>query len=259
MLNNQKPEPLVRAIGGNPSELSLHSIFATIQGEGPFTGQRAIFIRLAGCNLQCPQCDTDYTIGRSVRSVDDIANRAADLWLEATGKEPAHDYNFAEDHARPLVVITGGEPFRQPLALLLRRLLRHKFRIQIETNGVYPCTQIPEFLLRPVHIVCSPKTRFVHPSIEENACAFKYVASAASISPLDGLPIKVLENAVGGKGEQQVWRPGERAGSRCPIYLQPADEQDQIKNQANLKAVVDSCMRYGYILCLQTHKIAGLE
>ena len=40
----------------------VHSIFPTIQGEGPFVGQPAIFIRLAGCNLQCPACDTDYTL-----------------------------------------------------------------------------------------------------------------------------------------------------------------------------------------------------
>jgi len=44
--------------------LDIVSIFPTIQGEGPYTGQRAVFVRLAGCNLMCPGCDTDYTTGR---------------------------------------------------------------------------------------------------------------------------------------------------------------------------------------------------
>ena len=32
-------------------ELLVHSVFKTIQGEGPYSGRVAVFIRLAGCNL----------------------------------------------------------------------------------------------------------------------------------------------------------------------------------------------------------------
>ncbi len=38
------------------SSLSVHSLFYTLQGEGPYSGHPAVFIRLAGCNLQCPKC-----------------------------------------------------------------------------------------------------------------------------------------------------------------------------------------------------------
>ena len=51
--NTQEPEKIDR-----DRHLDVHSIFHTIQGEGPYCGHPAVFIRLAGCNLQCPGCDT---------------------------------------------------------------------------------------------------------------------------------------------------------------------------------------------------------
>jgi len=47
-------QPIEKQFLHPKGDLEVHSIFLTIQGEGPFTGQRAVFVRLAGCNLQCP-------------------------------------------------------------------------------------------------------------------------------------------------------------------------------------------------------------
>ena len=54
--------------------LLVTSIFYTLQGEGRFTGQRFIFIRLAGCNFgaktqTCVQCDTAFQIANADRAV----------------------------------------------------------------------------------------------------------------------------------------------------------------------------------------------
>lgn len=100
--------------------LDVHSIFRTLQGEGPFTGHSAIFIRLAGCNLQCPACDTDYTSKRSLMSVQTIIDKVNTLKIGQTIQ---------------LIVITGGEPLRQNISDLCILLYQAHYTVQIETNG----------------------------------------------------------------------------------------------------------------------------
>ena len=61
--------------------LQLAEIFYSIQGEGMWTGTPAVFVRLAGCNLACDFCDTDYSLEvsrkRRVMSCSAFANWAA--------------------------------------------------------------------------------------------------------------------------------------------------------------------------------------
>ncbi|HVH87411.1 MAG TPA: hypothetical protein VM912_11850, partial [Terriglobales bacterium] len=39
----------------------LIEIYKSIQGESSFAGLPCIFVRLAGCNLRCCWCDSEYT------------------------------------------------------------------------------------------------------------------------------------------------------------------------------------------------------
>ena len=41
--------------------LSINEMFETIQGEGAHTGIPSIFVRLQGCPVGCPWCDTKHT------------------------------------------------------------------------------------------------------------------------------------------------------------------------------------------------------
>lgn len=223
--------------------LDVHSIFHTIQGEGPYTGVPAVFVRLAGCNLQCPLCDTDYTTGRSVYTLDRLTADICKLMPMYVRHQ--------------LVVITGGEPLRQKLEPLCSRLTRLGFIVQIETNGTldipFELAELVEtqVLFKPkVYIVCSPKTGKVSPGVGAMAYAFKYVARADDILE-DGLPGTALEHSA----HPYLARPHGVA----LVYLQPADEKDGKLNAANTDACVQSCLKHGHILQLQLHKIINVE
>lgn len=232
-------QPIEKAIKTENGLLSLHSIFRTIQGEGPFCGTPAVFVRLAGCNLQCPKCDTDYTSGRTEVSAATILDRVSELQQGG------------------LVVITGGEPFRQHLRPLFNILVGAGYYVQVETNGTLPPA---EFLynVHPetrtgVYVVCSPKTGTVHKYIFDVACCLKYVVSHESVSVGTGLPLRVLEHSA------HPWVSRPPINWTRPVYVQPADAKDDKENELNLKAAIDSCMKNGYILQLQIHKLIGME
>ena len=98
--------------------LQLAEIFYSIQGEGTWSGTPAVFVRLAGCNLACDFCDTDYSL-KFLASVEEVVRRVAE-----TGG------------ACPMVILTGGEPLAQTETLaLIDALRRDGRRVHIESNG----------------------------------------------------------------------------------------------------------------------------
>jgi 7-carboxy-7-deazaguanine synthase len=266
MIRNHQPiEKRTTMYANGHEKLDVHSIFYTIQGEGPFCGTPAVFIRLAGCNLQCPACDTDYTSKRRWMSTDEIVDfvrtipriTAAEGFDAAMSGEPQAISYFTNG----LVVITGGEPLRQSDAvglLALKLQQRLQCYIQIETNGTLPPPDI-SILNRDInerrglYIVVSPKTGKVHQLTSMWACAYKYVMNADSVAD-DGLPQHALHHKL---GTLKLARPP--ADFKGVVYLQPQDDYSIEENKRNQDACVQSCMRHGYVLQLQTHKILGLE
>ncbi len=117
--------------------LQLAEIFYSVQGEGTWTGTPAVFVRLAGCNLSCAFCDTDYAL-KFLASVDDVVARVR-----------------AEGGECPTVILTGGEPLAQREARALIDALRADGRcVHIESNGTL-ATELPD----DVWLTVSPKER----------------------------------------------------------------------------------------------------
>lgn len=229
-------QPPLKSVAPEDGTLLVRSIFYTIQGEGPYTGERAVFIRLGGCNLQCPQCDTDYTNNTFYSTPQNIADMAKDM--------------CADEHKGHLVVITGGEPFRQPLGPLVDKLLEVGFKVQIETNG----TLYQELSFAKITVVCSPKAGSINKHLAKHIDALKYVIDADDVG-CDGLPL----HALGHPAEPQLARPPvDFTGT---IYVQPMDEgsMNVKRNAAHLNACIRSVLSEGYTLCLQTHKLIDME
>lgn len=220
--------------------LDVHgdSPFYTIQGEGPFCGEPAIFVRLAGCNLQCPGCDTDYTSTRTRVSCAVLRGKVDELRVDEYPDAP-----------RPLVVITGGEPFRQNIAPFCRSLLRGGYKVQIETNGTLPP---PPNLEHDVSIVCSPKTGKINEETAKRIHSLKYVVKAGLLVPRDGLPIRSLDHPC----SPSVAKPPD--GFKGKIYIQPMDENNLHDNHRNIEAAKYSCMNHGHTLQLQVHKLINV-
>ena len=117
-------------------EIKVSEIFTSFQGEGPYIGTPATFLRLYGCNLDCEWCDTDISTYEML-SVDDVAE------ILMTQME----FNNIN-----LLVITGGEPTLQMEEI--KRLIKElpeDIKIQLETNG-----SIFEYLPE-IEYVISPK------------------------------------------------------------------------------------------------------
>ena len=121
----------------------IHEIFGSFQGEGPYVGERHVFVRFCRCGLGCRYCDTpDSRIDQQVAYIEDgpgltslvVPNplSVADVLKAVHAQEVFEGYNSA-------VSITGGEPLEQPdfLAALLVGL-GGRFRILLETNGTLP-------------------------------------------------------------------------------------------------------------------------
>jgi organic radical activating enzyme len=241
-INSQR---ITKPVKGDGVYLTVHSIFWTIQGEGPFSGRAAVFLRLADCNLQCPFCDTEYTEGAREMLARDVMAIVEDKAPEHIGR------------GRKLLVITGGEPFRQNLSLIIFMAKIAGWHVQVETNGVLAPQSVDDIVKfvsqGDLTIVVSPKTARVNEALATVASAFKYVLANDSLNTDDGLPLQALGN----KCSPHVARPP--AGFRGTVYVNPMDAKDEWENLANIKACARSAMRFGYTMGLQIHKYIGLE
>jgi 7-carboxy-7-deazaguanine synthase (Cx14CxxC type) len=204
---------------------AVKEMFLTLQGEGLQAGRRAVFIRLAGCNLWsgreedrstaiCRFCDTDFVGmdgdhgGRYQAS--GLADQAMNLWA---------------GEGKPFAVITGGEPMLQLDAELLDALHDRGFTIAVESNGTIAAPKGIDWLC------ISPK-------------------AGSQVIQRSGQEVKV------------VWPQAEldmREIARWDFehfLVQPMDGPDLAANQ---RAAIDFVLANpAWRLSLQTHKLTGL-
>jgi 7-carboxy-7-deazaguanine synthase len=114
-------------------------IYKSVQGESTFAGLPCIFVRLAGCNLRCNWCDSEYTFsGGKKMSLEEVE---AEVLKLAPVK---------------MVEITGGEPMLQEKELLplMHRLLAGGYQLLLETSGERPLAAVPKSVHKIVDVKC---------------------------------------------------------------------------------------------------------
>jgi 7-carboxy-7-deazaguanine synthase len=117
----------------------LIETYKSVQGESSFAGMPCIFVRLAGCNLRCSWCDSEYTFkGGYKQSLDEVEATVAAL-------APVR-----------LVEFTGGEPMLQERELvpLMERMLNKGYTLMMETSGERPLGNVPKDVHKIVDVKC---------------------------------------------------------------------------------------------------------
>ena len=138
---------------------NLVEIFESLQGEGRNVGRPCVFIRFAGCNLDCPWCDTD------VKKHFEIS--LEDLVKEVSG------------YRTRSVILTGGEPtIQNDMPELVAALKEAGFWIAVETNG----TNDVSWLQFVDYVACSPKAEFPDSVQISKADEVRIVASRQDIA-----------------------------------------------------------------------------
>jgi 7-carboxy-7-deazaguanine synthase len=187
--------------------LFVTSMFFTLQGEGPYNGMPALFIRLAKCNLACSFCDTFFDDGDWM-TYEQISSKAQEtvmrFWTDQNlvvpdwvlKKQLSELGKGIEDiiGVNAVLVVTGGEPLLQSNLMEYLNVAKNEFSaMQIESNGT-----VNQDVPAHVTLVCSPKcaekngvaTKYLSPTqlILERADCLKFVMSAEQDSPYSEVP-----------------------------------------------------------------------
>ena len=127
----------------------IHEIFTSIQGEGPWIGQRHIFVRFAGCDIRCRYCDTPAAV-QVEREGADVLFCGVQITAGSHEREQAPNpvsspsltafcsRLIVPGPSRPVISLTGGEPLLHAsfLAEWLPRVCG-TFSLYLETSGIH--------------------------------------------------------------------------------------------------------------------------
>lgn len=217
--------------------LRVNEIFPTIQGEAFWTGTPSTFIRLQGCPVACPWCDTKHTWSTGSPnkqiSVPEMLEKVdpAPTWAQLTHNEIVQiSTNLTPRH----FVITGGEPCAQNI-LPLTSELQSLGSVQIETSGTHNIDVHPD-----TWVTVSPKINMpgnLPLLLDALDRANEIKMPIQDQNDLDNL-LSLLQTL----------------NSTPTVWLQPVSQ-----NEESTKLCMDACLQHQWKLSLQTHKYAGVR
>jgi len=272
-------------------KLYVTSIFYTLQGEGPYRGEPAVFVRLAKCNLACSFCDTYFDGGDwlTINEINDRINSAIETHFN--GEVPLWARELWGNEAYPVrpremvLVVTGGEPMLQSNLVPFLEFMNLRFRkTQIESNGT-----VWQDIPAATTLVCSPKCsekkgkaiKYLQPNqdVMERADCLKFVMNADPNSPYSSIPDWAHEYAAKGKKvfispmnvyNREPQKSKQLRSTKNDISIEERSNVDEVisfweegllnmsENQKNHEYAARYCARHGFTLNLQIHLYASL-
>lgn len=272
----------------NAPENSLYvtSIFYTIQGEGPFRGLPAVFVRLAKCNLACSFCDT-YFDGGDWMTYDQILERARDRVSDFFTGRNIIKSNIGFEGI--ILVVTGGEPSLQKNLYEFLSIAESYFdATQIESNGIL-VPPVPETTVVVISPKCIEKNgvaiKYFKPLKEslERADVLKFVIDSDPKSLYHTIPEWAFDwanNHFGGRNDiyispinvyaQEPQKSKQLRSQKNDITLEERSAVDEVisfwepglldmkRNQQNHEYAATYCLEHGLNLNLQMHLYASV-
>ncbi|MCC2616805.1 7-carboxy-7-deazaguanine synthase QueE [Aestuariibacter halophilus] len=219
----------------------INEVFQSIQGEGALTGVPSIFVRIQGCPVGCPWCDTKHTWDINPddeRSADDVMAEQGESshWFQSSFDELMALF-AREGYTAKNVILTGGEPCMFDLTELSSQLIARGYGVSIETSGTFEVLTHPD-----TWVTVSPKVNMkggydILDSALARANEIKHpVAMERHVDELKALLTRLPE------------------GAAPLIYLQPISQQARATELA-----IKHCIENNWRLSLQTHKFIGIE
>jgi 7-carboxy-7-deazaguanine synthase len=218
----------------------INELFETIQGEGSFTGQPSIFIRLQGCPVACSWCDTKHTwdinLDDSV-SADAMGSKSEEStqWANMSVQQLI-DWVKSKGYQAKHIVITGGEPCMVDLTPLCEGFEALGYSCQVETSGTFEVNVTPK-----CWVTVSPKINMKG--------GYKILRSAMDRANEIKHPI-ATQNHV----DELVALLNENEVVNTPIYLQPISQKQRATDLA-----IATCIKNNWRLSIQVHKYIGIE
>ena len=141
---------LLPLVGVSNSDIKIHEIYESIQGESTYAGLPCTFIRTTACHLRCRYCDTAHAFFEGeTKSVQAVLEEVAQ-------KTPR------------LIEVTGGEPLLQPgVFKLLEALCDADLKVLLETSGAVDVSKVDERVVKIVDIK-TPGSGEVDANVWEN-------------------------------------------------------------------------------------------
>ena len=257
-------------------KLFVTSIFYTLQGEGPYRGEPAVFVRLAKCNLACSFCDT-YFDGGDWLTPEELVARIFKAVVDYFGEGVPKWFR-----QKVGLVITGGEPMLQKnLGMFLEYIKDHFAWTQIESNGTI-VQNIPDSTTLVVSPKCLEKNgkpvKYLEPNPKMLARAncLKFVMNADPDSPYSSIPDwakgdnrKIFISPMN-VYNREPQKSKQIRSEKNSITLEERSAVDEVisfweeglldmkENQKNHEYAARYCAQNGYILNLQIHLYASL-